>query len=54
VEIDGLKLVTLRIRAAEENNTRQHRSKLQIYVKYANGTTQKVEALGEWTIIQTY
>jgi hypothetical protein len=53
-EIDGKNLVIFYIRAANENNSRQHRASLQVYVKYLDGTTQEVSGLKGWTILQPY
>jgi hypothetical protein len=53
-EIDGKNLVIFYIRAANENNSRQHRASLQVYVKKLDGTTQEVSGLKGWTILQPY
>lgn len=53
-EIDGKNLVIFYIRAANENNSRQHRASLQVYVKNLDGTTQEVSGLKGWTILQPY
>jgi hypothetical protein len=52
--IDGLTVMTLYIRAASEDISRQHRVQLNIYVRYPNGTTQKADAISGWTIVQQY
>lgn len=52
--IDGINKVTLRIKAAADNNSMQHKSSLAFYVHFADGTSHRVTELDGWTIVQTY
>jgi hypothetical protein len=52
--IDGINKVTLRIKAAADNNSMQHKSSLAFYVQFADGTSHRVTELDGWTIVQTY
>jgi hypothetical protein len=52
--IDGTNAAEFKIRAATTNNSIEHKSHLNVYVKYANGQTVKVTDVGTWTIIQTH
>ena len=50
--IDGTTKVTLRIVADVDENQMQHKSNLDVYIKYLNGTTAKINEISGWTIIQ--
>lgn len=52
--IDGINKVTLRIVAADNNNTMQHKSSLAFYVQFADGSSHRVTELDGWTIVQPY
>ncbi len=52
--IDGTNAAEFKIRAATPGNSIQHKSHLNVYVRYASGQTVKVTDIGTWTIIQTH
>jgi hypothetical protein len=49
--IDGISVISLKIKAATENNSMQHKSKLSLLVQRADGATIKVKDI-DWTIVQ--
>jgi hypothetical protein len=50
--IDGVNIVTLKIKPATDNNSMQHKSKLSFYVQRADKTTIKADEVDGWTIVQ--
>ncbi len=49
--IDGISVISLKIKAATDNNSMQHKSKLSLLVQRADGATIKVDDI-DWTIVQ--
>jgi hypothetical protein len=52
--IDGKNAVEFKIRAATTSNSIEHKSHLNVYVKYVDSQTVKITEVGTWTIIQTH